>query len=283
MDLEPAQPSRGAVCAAHDGAQAIATCARCGNFVCPLCLDPLSPLPEHCAACRAREGGAIAWERDDGRSWFARWWQTSRDVVFRPRDTFENVRPGRVGAAVGYVSVTGALMGLLLSALLGAAVAVLAAAGLFGDLLETSDVSLAAAVGIVLGVLLSYPLLFVLGMLLSVALRTLVYHGAVALLGGRGGFAASLWTVSYVHGIYLAQLPLAVVQQVPLIGPFIGLAGYLAIEVFVGVQLTRTAERYHGLTGARAALAGWSMFFLSVVFVGSCCVLGFIFAFSRAL
>lgn len=274
MDLAPtpARAPSGALCAVHENAQAHGACDRCGNFVCPLCLDPFGPLPGHCAACREREGGgAIAWERDEG-SWLARWWQTTRDVVFRPSATFESARPRSAGPAMGYVAVTGVLMGSVLSALLAFVLILVAATGMLGDIGRDSDLGWPIVAGIAVALLLVYPIVCVVGMLLSVCIRGLVYHGAVALVGGNGGIGASFWTVSYLHAVHVTMIPLGVIQQVPIIGPLIGFVGYLAMEVFIAVQLTRAAERYHGLEGGRAALAGWGPFLLALLLAGTCCL-----------
>ncbi len=265
-------PSPGAaICAVHEAMHASGTCERCGNFVCVLCLEPFGPLPGYCEACRERGGGgAIAWERDEG-GWWSRWWQTTRDVIFRSRDTFASVRPGSVGAALGYVTVTGALIGVVVSALLGCMIGVMGMAGIF-DEIAGADLGGPALAGITVAVVLLYPVMVVLGMLISVGIRTLIYHGAVAMMRGTGGFGASFWTVCYLHAIQLAMLPLAVLQQIPFIGPLIGLAGYGAMETFMAFQLTHCARDYHGLEGGRAAFAGWSAFIVAAVLGVTCCL-----------
>lgn len=270
--FEPAAPQ----CAVHPNAQAHGTCARCGNFVCPLCLDPYGPLPEHCEACREREGaGAMAWERDDG-SWLSRWWRTTRDVVFRPGETFARARPGRTGAAVGYAAVTGALIGCVGAVLMAMGLALMFAFGFPVFSADGMEESPAVVLGLMVGMTVGYPIASTLWFVLAVLLRAGIYHAAVALLGGRGGFSASLWTNSYLHGLYVAIVPLTVIQQVPIIGPIIGAFAYIALEAIMAVQLTRAAERYHGLEGSRATLAGWSLVLLGVV-LGIACCLGMVF------
>jgi hypothetical protein len=43
-------------CAIHPDAEALATCARCGSFMCAECRD--GDLPTHCAACASRLGAS---------------------------------------------------------------------------------------------------------------------------------------------------------------------------------------------------------------------------------
>ena len=280
MDEQPSAPATAApviaVCAVHEGAPSTGTCERCGNFVCPLCLDPrdVSPL---CAACRDRAGGGtIPWEREEG-SWLARYWQTARAVVFRPSATLHSVRPGSVGSALGFAALTGFFLGLTVALLMGCALGAFMGFASVLSLPEL-DASSFGGVAVIIGIVLLYPIGAPIAMLVSVMVRGLVYHGAVAAAGGRGGIGSSLWAVSYLHAIHLTALPLLVIQQLPIIGPIIGLVGYVAIEVFYGLQLTVAARRYHGLEGGRASLAGWAPSLLLFALVVGCCVLAVVFA-----
>jgi len=270
-----AQPAP--VCATHEGAQSTGTCARCGNFVCPLCLDEDSALPGHCEDCREREGGGrILWERTDEGSWFSRWWRTTRDVILQPTRTFEEARPGSLGAAAMYLATTGGLMGavaaLLVGCLLGVVVLLMGAdGGLPGDL----DGGEAGAVGllVVVCVVASYVFIIPAVLVVMAFVRGTVFHVAALAMGGQGSYGDSLWAAFYLHGVYVLQIPLAVIQQVPFIGPMIALLALLAYEVFFSLQLTTAANRYHQLEGGRATFAGWAVFLFAVVMGCGVCVL----------
>ncbi|MBX3274720.1 MAG: hypothetical protein KF729_30920 [Sandaracinaceae bacterium] len=262
------------LCASHEGAQSTGTCARCGNFVCPLCLDELSALPDHCEACREREGGGlIAFERGDV-GLFARWGRTTRDVLLSPTRTFEAVRPGSLGASMGYVALTGLGIGSVFAMCIGSLIVVIAAAGLVGDAFP--DAEPAVFLGVLVAAAFFYVIMFPLVLITSACVRATIFHLAARLGGGRADYATSLWATGYLHAIALAYLPLVVLQQIPVVGVFVGLLGHLAVEVFYALQLTTAARRYHQLADGRAALAGWSGFLVIVVLGITCCLGSFV-------
>ncbi len=276
---EPTADPGAASCATHDGAQSTGACARCGNFVCPLCLDESSGLPGHCAACREREGGGIiAFERSEG-GLFRRWWQTSKDMLLRPTRTFETVRPGSVVAAAGFVGLTGTIVGGSVSAL------GLCLAGVVAGLGSREELQLSGGLGRNWGILLvalaSYVVLMPVGLLIGGFLRACVFHLAAVLLGARRGFGVSLWSMSYLQVTAITLLPLMFVRAVPFLGDILGVVGLLAIEVFYATQLTTVARRYHGLSEGRASMAGWSIFVCGVAFASLCCLLGVFAATAR--
>lgn len=273
-----ATPQAGALCAAHEGAQSTGTCARCGNFVCPLCLDEFSGLPDHCEACREREGGGIiAFERE-GIGLLSRWWMTTRDVVTQPTRTFETTRVGAVQRALGYAALTGAMIGLVISACGGCALGLLAGSGYLGEAMPDGEDATFA--GVLAVALVLYVVIIPAGLLLSSVLRAGVFHAVARLLGGEASFATSLWATSYLHAISLVWLPTAVLQQIPLIGPLLGLGVTLLTEAFYALQLTTVARHHHRLPDGRAALAGWAGFLTFTVLAGVCCLAGFLLAFS---
>jgi hypothetical protein len=277
-ELSPLVAPTGPVCAVHEGAPATGTCERCGNFVCPLCLDTRVLSDLRCAACRARGGtGQIPWESGEG-SWAARWWQTCRAVIFQPTHTFSATRPGSVGAALGFVAVTGAFMGVLLGALGACALGALLGLGSLSEIGVGPDMM----VGVLIAVIVIYPILVPIGLLFSVALRALIYHAGIAMFGGQGGIGTSFWVVSYLHAIHLTALPLLVIQQIPIIGPLIGLAAYVGIEIYYALVLTNAARNYHGLEGGRASLAGWLGFIVMAVLATTCCLFAMMFALAPA-
>jgi len=266
MEVEESAQPRVAVCATHAGAQSTGACERCGNFICPLCLDEFSGLPDHCEDCREREGGGlIAFERDDA-GLLRRWWRTVKDVLFRPTRTFETVRPSSLGAAVGFGALTGAIVVSVIASI------GLCAAGLIAVLgaePATGPTGLATLVAMLVGYVVLFPLFVVLG----AGVRTSVFHASVKLLGGDGGIAASFWALSYLQATTVLLWPLLVVRAIPGIGPFLGLLALLAIEVFYALQLTTVARRYHSLSEGRATMAGWSIFVTGITVTSLCCLL----------
>lgn len=262
-----------AVCAAHEDAQATATCARCGNNVCPLCLELDSALPDHCGACRARVGGGqMAWERE-GLPWLRRWLLTTREVLLRPTDTFERCAPGPWTASLAYAAVTGALQAAVQFCFLLCGAGCLLAAGLWEETIGPEGRE-PLFVWIMVGVLVAYPLMVVGFHLLLVVVRGALFHAGVMVSGGGEGFAVSFWGAGYVHAIQLATLVAAILGNLPLIGPLITLFVYLAIEVWTALQLTTIARVRHHLTPQRATLAGWTPFLVfSAIGVGCCALM----------
>ena len=268
------QTQTSAMCAVHEGAQSHAVCGRCGNFVCPLCLDDTGPLPDRCAECREREGGGqIAWERDEG-NWLGRWWRTTRDVMTRPTDTIERCRPGSTPLALGYAALTAAILGTILGGLGACAVAAIGALGIFDQVLAEAGAALPPGLfyAVLAAVVLIYPILAIIGAATSIVFRTIIFHLTAVLLGARGGFGDSLWSVCYLHAIMLVVLPMLLLQQIPIVGVAVSLLSTLLMETWYALQLTTVARRYHGLSAGRAAMAGWASFLVAVALFTSCCV-----------
>lgn len=279
----PQAESVAATCAVHEGAQSIATCARCGNFVCPLCLDDQSGLPDHCGPCRVRAGGGkIVWERGEG-NWLGRWWRTTREVLLQPTNTIERSRPGSLGAAIGYALLTASLIGTALGALGACTLGTLGLLGVFDDALADAGGYFQRYFFITLfAMILIYPIFVVLGIILSVAFRTTAFHLTAMLVGGRGSYGDSLWSACYLHAIMLTVLPMVVLQQIPLVGAAITLLGWLLVETWIALQLTTVARRYHGLADGRAAIAGWAGFIAVVLLFTSCCLFFMMVGFMEA-
>lgn len=269
-----ATPAPAAQCAVHEDAQATGTCGRCGNFVCPLCLDPLADRDDWCEACRERAGGnRMAWEREEGGIW-GRWWQTTRDVLFSPTLTFDRARPGSVGQALLYNALTGVIVGAVFTALGVCALGALAALGGLEELAADPGFSALggeAVLAMLMVLILLSPLFTALYTLFLVGVRGLVYYIAILVVGGGGEARYPFWTVSYLGAMNVSMIPLQIIQQIPILGPILGLVLLLAIEVWYALQLTRAAERYHGLEGGRATFAGWAFFLLMTLLGISCC------------
>lgn len=278
--MEGAEPSAdpraptSAMCAVHEGAQSHAVCGRCGNFVCPLCLDDTGPLPDLCAECREREGGGqIAWERVEG-NWLGRWWRTTRDVLTRPTHTIERARPGSLPLALGYAALTAAILGTILGGIGACAVGASGALGIFDQLLADAGETVPRELfyAVLAAVVLVYPILAIVAAATSIVFRTSIFHVTAILLGARGGFGDSLWSVCYLHAIMLVVLPMLVLQQIPVVGLAVSLLSMLMMETWYALQLTTVARRYHDLPAGRAAMAGWASFLVLVALFASCCV-----------
>jgi hypothetical protein len=250
-------------CAVHEDAHSTQSCARCGNYACPLCLDPVSVFPEYCAACRAREGATkIAWERGDAGA-FRRFWRTARDILLRPGLTFDRAEPGSPWRALSYAAIVGALNGL------GLVLAVLTA---FAIYFYTRDLDRSP-------ILRAYFVIFpctalVLGPLMSaiqsVALSfvyALIYHLGVRIAGGRGRFGASLWATAYLHAIWLPWLVLLPLHTVPLLGNVASIVMLLAVLLWTSIRLTQIGQRYHELSFGRAVATAWFPAVLGVAIV----------------
>ncbi|MEC7519045.1 MAG: hypothetical protein VYE22_04220 [Myxococcota bacterium] len=274
--MEPTPETTVAVCAAHEGAAATGTCARCGNNVCPACLEPDGALPDHCESCRERVGGGvIPWERA-GEPWFRRWLNTTRQMLLRPTDTLEGCAPGPWTAAFGYAAVTGGAVAAVQTSLLLCGAGCLLAFGMWESVIgpEAQDPLFAA---IAIGVAVAYPLILVGWHLFMVGMRALIFHAGVAISGGGRGLAVSVWGTSYVHAIQLTTLVAAILGNLPVVGPVISMLVYLAIEVWTAIQLTTLARVRHDLPPNRAALAGWMPFLVFTVLGLGCCVLTIVF------
>ncbi|HJL20387.1 MAG TPA: hypothetical protein RMH99_32265 [Sandaracinaceae bacterium LLY-WYZ-13_1] len=257
-------------CAVHEDAQASGTCERCGDFVCPLCLDPYSGLPDYCAACRERAGEELLpWERDDA-PFHVRWARTVRAVLGSPTETLERSRPGGATASLGFSALTGVAEGLSLALLVGCLVTAVAGLGLSPGpaILDGSDAGVVAAVMVLL--LAIYPMIFAVLVPLQQLLLALVYHLGVVLAGGRGGFGRSFWIAGYLQAAHLVLVPLGLLQSIPVVGPLIGVATTVGAGLWVSFRLTTAAERLHGLRDGRARFAGWFPFLVAALLVGTC-------------
>ncbi|MCZ7681969.1 MAG: hypothetical protein M5U28_25525 [Sandaracinaceae bacterium] len=236
-------------CAAHEGAQATGVCARCGSFVCPLCLDPRAASPERCAACRAREGAErMAWERDGGGAW-RRFLQTCADVLLRPTETFERARPGSARRALAFAVLAGAVLGAI-EGVLGCAITLVVVA--LGLAPEAGAGELALT--LIALVILPLPLSASLHALSSLAWAA-VHAGVTAALGGRARFATSLWAVSYLQAANLLFAPLTLVLLLPY-GELVALGATVALAAWASVRLTHVTRRFWDLSAPRAAIAG---------------------------
>ncbi len=250
------------VCAVHPGQPAFVTCRRCGAYACEYCLGQDG---EVCSSCTARDegGGVIAWERRD-LGMLARFGRTVRQVLARTGQTFAELRPGSVPAALGYVALVYALTSLVTLFVLAPCV-VLSFFGWqtpiqVGDGAAVAPVMVAALCG-------GPPLQALVGMATAVVLG-LVYHAAVKLAGGRGGIDVSLRTAAYGLTVVLVWAPLTVVLLLPTLGLVvmgIVLVAQLVWGANVGVTVARA---HHGLDGARAVFAGWLPAALALLLVG---------------
>ena len=250
--MEPTPAASVARCAVHEDAQSTGVCERCGNFVCPLCLDPFSAFPDHCEACREREGAdVIAWERPEG-TMPARFWQTTKDLLARPSDTFDRVQPGSVQAAIAYAAILGLIGGLFQGLLIGCLFAV-GLAGTLGDAPTDQEPAMIALTSIL--IVGCMPFAGVLQTLFNSCAGGLLYHLGAWIVGGRGGIGTSLWANQYLQAIMMIWWPLSLLQAVPILGSIVMLFAGLAVFVWYTIRLTHVGQRFHGLTQGRAVFA----------------------------
>lgn len=222
-------------CESHPEADRVA-CERCGDFTCVACL-PLDA-PPRCGACRDRFGiESVPWERTSERR-LGRWWATTRAFVVRPTRTLERTRPRRAWPALRYLLHTAVLV------VVGGWMGVVTGALVRGDGLAVRRAIVAPVLGVgLLGV--------------AALLRMLVFHACARGLGGTGTWGASVASVAYLSATLVVFVPVSFASWVATVAPLVGSLSLIAVEAALAVHLTTAARQYHGLTGGRAAMAGW--------------------------
>lgn len=240
-------------CAAHPDTAADAICARCGDLVCGACLGPGDADTRVCAACRERLGlDRIAWEQAVG-GWASRWWRTTRGVLFASVPTFSAATPGSPGRALGYlatVMLTVALVATLMNVLTFSS--------------RVGLVALPAALPIFAFVLVAQAA--------HVLTRTLVFHAAVHVLGGRG-LLRSVWGSAYAHAPLLFYAFVSVFAPLSSNGVVVAVL-VLCTELWLFGELLIVAQHVHGLSGGRALLAGAAPWLVLVALASASCLSG---------
>lgn len=255
------------VCAVHPAQPAFVTCRTCRRYACEYCLgDGTARAIDVCGECADRDEGPglIAWERKD-LSLFARFFRTVRQVLGATGQTFADMRPGSVPAALVYVALVYALTSLITLFILSPCV-LLAFFGWqtplhFGDPAAVAPVAAAALCGgpfaqAIVGVLAAVTLGF-------------VYHAGVKLVGGTGGLDVSMRAAAYGLTVVLVWAPLTISLLLPTIGVIVlslVFLGQLLWGANVGVTVARAQ---HGLEGGRAYFAGWLPAILTLLVVGT--------------
>lgn len=254
-------PAGTAVCVVHPKQPAFVTCRRCGSYACEYCLGA----GDLCAACRDREegGGVIAWERRDLGA-FRRFTQTVRQVLAHTGRTFTELRPGSVPAALGYAALVFALTSLFTLFLLAPCM-LLSFLGWMTPL-QVADPASVAPVFVM--ALCGGPILQAVDGVLSAIALGLVFHGAAKLLGGRAGLDTSVRAAAYGLTVVLVWAPFTIALLLPTIGLIVLSLLFLGQLVWGASLLTTVAREHHGLTGARAAIAGWTPAVLTLLLVG---------------
>lgn len=251
-----------ATCVVHPRQAAFLTCRRCGSYACEYCLTA----GDLCSACREREegGGVIAWERRD-LGLGQRFGRTIRQVLAHTGQTFSEMKPGSVPAALGYVALVYALTSLITLFLLAPCV-VLSFMGWMTPL-QVADPATTAPVFVM--ALCGGPVLQAVNGVLSAIALGLVFHAAARLLGGRGGLDTSVRAAAYGLTIVLLWAPLTVALLLPTVGVIVLSLLFLGQLVWGGNLLTVVAREHHGLEGRRAALAGFTPAILTLLLVAT--------------
>lgn len=259
--MTDAAPGAPPVCFVHRARVAFVTCNRCGNNACEYCLGS----SDLCAACQTREegGGVIAWERRD-LNVFRRFVRTVRQVLAHTGQTFTDLKPGSVPAALGYVALVFALTSLITLFLLAPCVVL----SLFGWMTPLQLADSAATAPVFVIALCGGPILQAVNGVLSAITLGLIFHAAARLLGGRGGLDVSVRAAAYGLTVVLVWAPMTVALLLPTIGLIVLSLLFLGQLVWGASLLTTVAREHHGLEGGRAALAGWTPAILTLVLVG---------------
>ncbi len=244
----------GCPCPVHAGRIAFITCPRCGRPACEYCLVQVEGR-ELCTECGRVEdgGGVIAWERRD-LDWLRRFTRTLRDTLARPGATFAEMRPGSVGAALGYAALVFAVTSL-------GALVILSPCVLFGSLGWSTPLSAgnhAGAAAFAFAALCGGPFLQAFNGVMAALLTGATFHCAARLLGGRGDLGTSLRAAAYGTSPVIVWLLLGVAALLPGVGTAVLALVFLFQLAYGGIVLTTVARAHHGLRGARATLAGWA-------------------------
>lgn len=259
----PSAPQVGAAsCAQHPDRVALATCERCGNFMCAEC--NLSGQSRLCPRCREVQGGTTvreptSWERRSELGFFKALFETWKKTILEPEKFWAALQPrASVGDALLY--------GWLLSAVSGVMGFLMAIANIGGQkeqieqvlsqmknvpeelerffrMFTESSVPIYAA--LFLGGVLLYPLSFVIS-------SVLLHLGCLVFGAAKNGFAATARIVGY------SSAP-AVFSWVPMLGAFMA----IYVMVLQGWGVARAQES----TVARAVGA---VLFIPVL--AMCCV-----------
>jgi hypothetical protein len=193
-------------------------------------------------------GPALPWEGSRSEGWQLAWWNTVKDISFKPDRSLRGVGRGDVRNAVAFGVLTQCIGYVIylpfqfVGALLDPAV---------GD----EDRPFMLVVFSVL--LLTLPLWILLGMVIS----SVLLHPFLRAVGGQGDFDATLRAMAY------SSAP-QTFYAIPCFGPLVG--GALSIVCFVYAQ-----KHAHSLPGLRVVLAWLLLGVASLLLVSV--IAGFVF------
>ncbi len=261
----PHASETGAVCGTHADVAAVATCARCGTYLCRACVGFTEDDRRYCRACTPRVGPVtIPWE-DGTRPMRRRFIDTVRVLTMAPADTYSRLARGSIVHALAFAGLAGLIPGVLIGGMLAALFGCIGVFSTTGPP-ETASAD-AALVGGMLLVSVLAPFATALSSLFYAFLNWGPYHLAAKALGGQGTAGESLRASAYVQVLQLSSLPLLVLSYIPLIGIVFSLVllGYIA--GYMSYALYHHAIGHHELEQGRAILAGgapilfWVFFF----------------------
>jgi len=254
--------SETATCAVHAGQPAFVTCRACGAPACEYCLGE-GATGDLCDVCARKDsgGGVIAWERRD-LPVARRFLRTLAEVLGRSGTTFAELRPGSVGAALGYAALVWALTSLF-ALFLVAPCAVMTALGWQTPLTAAGT----AIVPIMVGLLCGGPVLAAVEGVIAALVIGVMFHLAARALGGRGDLASGVRAAAYGQTIVILWAPLTLTLLVPVLGAVALALGVLAQLAWGAHVLSTVAATGHGLRGGRALAAGAAPSMLALVLI----------------
>jgi len=249
---------QGAVCANHLETQAVATCQRCGTFVCGVCLVA-TPAGNFCPSC-APKVLRTPWEERSRIGWVKAFLETAKGTLFEP-GRFFRLDP----VDMGYGSP---ILWAMLCALIGGAFALV-----WGIAQTAIGIGIARENPVLGGYLgaggenvifqvfafLASPILVVISLFIMGGLT----HLCLMMVGGANrGFDTTLRVFAYCQTTQLLAI-------VPLLGPFIGFFW----QIVISIEGLRTS---HETTLGKAAAA----VLIPVAALGACAIgliVGFIY------
>ncbi len=201
------------VCQAHEGRPAIAKCARCGRYLCPLCVSRGAEVSGQlvCAECTgllfASRGlrREVPWESRGNASRLRAFFATWREIIFAPRRFFGSLDPN--GGVFMPLVFSGLCLGIgLLGSLWGVAETANALLGPTGGMV-------AAGVAVALA-----PISYIISFAATVGFLHLLARG----FGGRAGLRATTRVTAYAQAA-------AVAEVIPAIGSILSLVLRLSL------------------------------------------------------
>lgn len=195
----------GARCARHPEVEAVAVCARCGNFTCGSC-SVLLPSGRYCPDCAERLASAdfsTPWEQRQQLGFWPAFAQTAKSVVLTPTAFFKKMpRAGGYEGPVLFAIIWGAIGALVQGTI---QMVLIAAVGipLRGQGTEVLTALLGGGVvGLLTGVVLS-PITTILSLFVGAG----IFHlGLMTTGGAKNGFEATIRAGAYLTSLQLVLM-----------------------------------------------------------------------------